>query len=143
MVNPEKIHGLLRNLGSSLDQLRKIAQMDQKRFLGDALASGAAKYYLQTAIEACIDIGNHIISSEGYRAPRDYRDVFTVLEENGLVTGVQATKLRQMAGLRNRLVHLYWEIDDELVFQYLQTNLNDFDEYNQAVLKFMRLTRPG
>lgn len=112
--------------------------MDQTRFLGDALASGAAKYYLQTAIETCIDIGNHIISSEGYRAPRDYRDVFTILEENGVVRSVQADNLRQMAGLRNRLVHLYWEIDDKLIFQFLQTNLSDFTEYNQAVLDFIQ-----
>jgi uncharacterized protein YutE (UPF0331/DUF86 family) len=122
--------------------LRQIAQMDQKHFLGDALALGAAKYYLQTAIEACIDAGNHIISSEGYRAPRDYRDVFTVLEENGVVTDAQAIKLRQMAGLRNRLVHLYWEIDDELIFQYLQTSLDDFNDYNRSVLNFLRRTKP-
>ena len=138
MVNPEKVHSLLRNLQSALEQLRQIAQMDQKRFLGDGLALGAAKYYLLTAIEACIDTGNHIIASEGYRAPQDYRDVFTVLEENRVVIDLLATKLRQMAGLRNRLVHLYWEIDDELIYQYIQANLNDFDEYNQAVLSFLR-----
>lgn len=51
MVNPEKAYGLLRNLQSALAQLRQIAQMDQKRFLGDGLALGAAKYYLQTGIE--------------------------------------------------------------------------------------------
>jgi hypothetical protein len=28
------------------------------------------------AIEICIDVGNHIIAGEGYRAPRDYGDVF-------------------------------------------------------------------
>jgi len=115
--------------------------MDQKLFLGDDLALGAAKYYLQTAIETCIDIGNHLISSEGYRAPRDYPDVFTILEENGVVTERQAVKLRQMAGLRNRLVHLYWEIDDQLIYQYIQGNLNDFDEYIQAVLGFLRRTK--
>lgn len=141
MVNPVKIHGLLRNLQAALDQLRQIAQTDRERFLGDSLALGAAKYYLQTAIEACIDIGNHIISSEGYRAPRDYRDVFTPLEENGVVTDVQAIELRQMAGLRNRLVHLYWEIDDDLIYQYIQVNLNDFDDYIQTVLDLLRRTK--
>jgi uncharacterized protein YutE (UPF0331/DUF86 family) len=136
MINPEKFHALLRNLQSALEQLRQIAQIDQKRFVEDRLVLGAAKYYLQTAIEACIDIGNHIISSEGYRAPRDYRDVFTILEENEIVTDVQSVKLRQMAGLRNRLVHLYWEIDDELLYQYIQANLNDFDDYIQSLLNY-------
>lgn len=138
MVNPEKVHSLLRNLQSALEQLRQIGQMDQKHFLGDGLVIGAAKYYLQTAIEACIDIGNHIISSEGYRAPRDYRDVFTILEENTLISNTQAIQLQQMAGLRNRLVHLYWEIDDELIYQYILANLSDFDQYIQSVLDFLK-----
>jgi uncharacterized protein YutE (UPF0331/DUF86 family) len=59
MVNPEKVHGLLRNLQSALEQLRQIAQMDQRLYVQDGLASGAAKYYLQMSIEACINIGNH------------------------------------------------------------------------------------
>jgi len=138
MVNPEKVHSLLRNLQSALEQLRQIGQMEQKHFLGDGLVIGAAKYYLQTAIEACIDIGNHIISSEGYRAPRDYRDVFTILEENTLISNTQAIQLQQMAGLRNRLVHLYWEIDDELIYQYILANLSDFDQYIQSVLDFLK-----
>ena len=142
MVNPEKVHGLLRHLGAAVDQLRQIAQMNHQRFLGDSLALGAAKYYLQTAIEACIDIGNHIISSEGYRAPRDYRDVFTILEENGVIPDAQAVKLRQMAGLRNRLVHLYWEIDDELIYQYIRTNLVDFEGYIQGILNYLRRIHP-
>jgi len=86
MVNPEKVHGHLRNLEKALDQLRKIAQTKQEVFLVDAITIGAAKYYLQTAIEACIDIGNHLIASEGYRAPKDYRDVFNILEENTVIT---------------------------------------------------------
>jgi len=138
MVNPEKVHSLLRNLQSALEQLRQIGQMEQKHFLGDGLVIGAAKYYLQTAIEACIDIGNHIISSEGYRAPRDYRDVFTILEENTLISNTQAIQLQQMAGLRNRLVHLYWEIDDELIYQYILANLSDFYQYIQSVLDFLK-----
>lgn len=77
MVNVEKVLGLLRALEDALEQLRRIVAIGRETFLSDGLALGAAKYYLQTAIEACIDIGNHIISSEGYRPPKDYRDVFT------------------------------------------------------------------
>jgi uncharacterized protein YutE (UPF0331/DUF86 family) len=66
MVNVEKVYGLLNNLESALGQLRQLAITDREKFLTDGLVLGAAKYYLQTAIEACIDIGNHIISSERY-----------------------------------------------------------------------------
>ncbi len=41
--------------------------------------------------------------------------------------------LRAMARFRNRLVHLYWDVDDELVYEYLQTSLGDFDRFAAAV----------
>jgi uncharacterized protein YutE (UPF0331/DUF86 family) len=138
MVNVEKVYNLLNNLESALGQLRQLGTIDREKLLTDGLVLGAAKYYLQTAIEACIDIGNHIISSERYRSPRDYRDVFTVLQENDIVDEDLAIRLRQMAGLRNRLVHLYWEIDDALIYAYLQSNLGDFEAYMRWISDFLK-----
>jgi uncharacterized protein YutE (UPF0331/DUF86 family) len=138
MVNPEKVHRLLHSLEDALFQLRKIASMEWENYSKDSLAMGAAKYYLQTGIEACIDIGNHIISSEGYRPPKDYRDVFTILLENEIIPDEVAHLLGQMAGLRNRLVHLYWQIDEELIYKYMKSNLIDFDRYSQLILEFLK-----
>ncbi len=43
-----------------------------------------------------------------------------------------------MAGLRNRLVHLYWEIDDIQLYDYLQGELGDFDLFVQHILAFVK-----
>jgi uncharacterized protein YutE (UPF0331/DUF86 family) len=98
---------------------------------------GGAKYYLQIAIEACINIGNHIIASENYRNPKDYRDIFTVLNEREILPEQFTARMRQMTGLRNRLVHLYWEVDHELIYHYLQNNLGDFDLFIGYILDFI------
>ncbi|MBI3362801.1 MAG: DUF86 domain-containing protein [Chloroflexi bacterium] len=98
MVNTPKIEGMLRNLATYLGQLRDIAQTERDAFVGDATKLGAAKYYLQISIEACLDIGSHIIASERYRAPKDYRDIFTVLNENDILPDDFTVTLRQMAG---------------------------------------------
>ena len=42
-----------------------------------------------------------------------------------------------MAKFRNRLVHLYWEIDPETVYQLLQDNLDDFVLFQQKVVSFL------
>ncbi len=138
MVNPEKVNRLLHSLKEALSQLRDISSMDWEGYKKDRIAMGAANYYLQTGIEACIDIGNHIISSEGYRSPKDYRDVFVVLQENGILPDEAAKFMVQMAGLRNRLVHLYWEIDEGLIYSYLKSNLGDFDKYIELILEFLK-----
>ena len=67
MVNAKKIQGLLDNLNTYVGYLRDIAQTERAAFLADPAKIGGAKYYLQTSIAACIDLGNHIIAAEHYR----------------------------------------------------------------------------
>ena len=38
-----------------------------------------------------------------------------------------------MARFRNRLVHLYWDVDDQLVAKYLSDGLGDFDRFAAAI----------
>jgi uncharacterized protein YutE (UPF0331/DUF86 family) len=85
VVNPVKVQALLDNLNTYVGYLREIAQTERSTFLSDLAKVGAAKYYLQTAIASCLDLGNHLIATEHYRQPKDYRDIFTVLHENGVL----------------------------------------------------------
>lgn len=138
MVKASKVEGLLRNLATYVGYLRKIAQTKQADFLSDPDKIGAAKYYLQVSIETCIDLANHVISTERYRAPTDYRDVFTVLNENGILPDDFTVTVRQMAGLRNLLVHLYWEVDDAQIYEDLKNRLGDFDRYARYIIDFVK-----
>ena len=36
------------------------------------------------------------------------------------------------------MVHLYWEIDDELIYEYIRSNLGDFDPYIHSILEFVK-----
>jgi uncharacterized protein YutE (UPF0331/DUF86 family) len=137
MVNVHKVEGMLTSLRESVIQLQEIAKLEKGELLQNGPVLGGAKYYLQIAIETCINIGNHIISAEGFRAPRDYRDVFSVLNENDILPDDFAITLRQMTGLRNRLVHLYWEVDDDLIYSYLQNNLGDFETFANFILEYI------
>jgi len=132
---------MLSNLSQYLSYLQELSQVEQTAFLSDPLKLGSAKYYLQISIETCINLGTHIISAKSYRAPRDYRDVFTVLLENSILSEELTRKLRQMAGLRNRLVHLYWEIDDEQVYLYLRHELGDFEQFVQQIVVFIEQSK--
>jgi uncharacterized protein YutE (UPF0331/DUF86 family) len=134
MVSVEKITYKLGQLDESLAVLGKIRGAPLDVFLNDKILIGSAKYYLQISIECCLDVANHIISAERYRAPRDYADTFSVLEEEKVIDSGFATKLRQMAKFRNRLVHLYGEIDDAHVHEILQGELKDFLDFKKTIL---------
>lgn len=138
MVNREKVEGLIRQQQEYLKHLRALAQVDEERFVSDPEKTGAAKYYCLVAIETCIDICNHITSAERFRAPLDYADAFTVLGEESIFPPEFTRTLEKMAGFRNRLVHVYAQIDDHLVHEFLRTRLDDFNRFQEYILKFIR-----
>ena len=135
MVSIDRITQKFIQLDEYLRLLRSISKTPVTAFLEDKILVGSAKYYLQVSIECCLDVANHIIASERYRAPNDYADSFKVIEEQGLVSAEFGQKLRQMAKFRNRLVHLYGEIDDAYVHQFIQEDLKDIEKLKTLVLK--------
>ena len=127
--NQERMTQLISQLRTALDRLRSLQSLSKEAFLQDPHKVGSAKYHFIVAIEAAIDLGNHLIAQNGYRAPNDYADTFQVLGEAGIISGDFVPILKQMARFRNRLVHLYWEVDDGTVYEILQTHLPDFKKY--------------
>ncbi len=64
---------------------------------------------------------------------KEYVDSFTVLGEQAVLDPPFAERLGEMARFRNRLVHLYWDIENRRVFSYLQDSLGDLEGFGQAV----------
>jgi len=135
MVSFEKVIYKFQQLDEYLRVLKKISRTPQETFLKDEILIGSAKYYLQVSIECCLDVANHIIASEKFRAPRDYADSFMVIQEEGIISSELGDKLRQMAKFRNRIVHLYGEIDDSYVYKYLQDDIKDTEEFKSIIVK--------
>ena len=134
MVSIEKIVQKFLQLDEYLGLLRDISRTPIKDFLNDKIIIGSAKYYLQVSIECCLDVTNHIIASEHFRAPKDYADSFKVIEERGLIPSDLAQKLRQMAKFRNRLVHLYGEVDNAYVYEFIKEDLKDIEELRSHII---------
>ena len=135
MVSFEKVIRKFQQLDEYIGILRAISQTPQETFLKDKIVIGSAKYYLQVSIECCLDVANHIIASEKFRAPKNYSDSFMVIQEEGLISSELGNKLRQMAKFRNRLVHLYGEVDDAYVYEYIIGELKDFIEFKSIIIK--------
>lgn len=69
--------------------------------------------------------------------PEDYGDTFMVMGEVGAMDTEFSENLRNMARFSNRLVHLYWEIDDKQLYRYLSERLGDFKTFLDAIAKFL------
>ncbi|MGI9861423.1 DUF86 domain-containing protein [Moorella naiadis] len=96
---------------------------------------GSAKYQFIVAIEAAIDLSNHIIAQNNWRIPEDYADTFRILGEAGIFPPEFVATLIKMARFRNRLVHIYWDVDNNTLYNILENDLKDFDTYLRAMTK--------
>ncbi len=130
-LDKERIQQLLGNMRESVHLLQELANLDKTDFVNDRHKQSSAKYNFVTAIEAAIDIANHIISRKAFRSPENYADTFQVLAEEGILDNEFAEELQKMARFRNRLVHLYWKLDVNEIWRILQSRLGDFDRYIQ------------
>lgn len=117
-----------------LDLLEDLSEADYENFVRDVRNVLATKHALQESIEACLDIGNHLISRKGFRRPDDYKGIFTVLEEERILSPDLAKNLVEMAKFRNLLVHMYGDVDNRRIFSILQKNLHDFRRFIRTVL---------
>src|SRR3989338_1515071 len=137
MVDIKKVTMLVDRLRQYVLKLKELGAFSEADFLKDAMKKDSARLNLQYALETCLDLTNHLISRFGFRAPKDYADSFKVLVENGVVTEGFLTKLRKMAKMRNRLVHLYWETDDKEIYSVLKQHLSDFELFAKSVLYYL------
>lgn len=90
---------------------------------------------LQRAIESAIDIAAHIVASEGLGVPSTTKEIFILLENEGIIDKKLSQKLRAMVGFRNIAVHDYHTIDIEILKSILTNNLQDIEEFYTAILK--------
>ena len=133
MVDKPKLDQMLSNLRRYLGVLRGLAAAPREAFLANPDKIGNAKYHLVIAVECCIDIANHVIASENYRFPKDNADSFVVLVAEGILPGESSEPLRTMARFRNRLFHLYWDVDDGRIHDYLREGLGDIESFANAI----------
>lgn len=137
LFDQERMVKLVSEHRKCISRLQALSKRSQEEFLSDPDKIASAKYHFIVAIETCIDMCNHVISRNGYRVPEDYADTFKVMEEVGAFPFDFSEELKNMAKFRNRLVHLYWEVDDSQVFEILQSKLGDFKRFLDSIAKFL------
>jgi len=135
VIDEDRILRLLRSIADDTAVLRQEAEASAER-RRDPIWLRGIKYTFVTAIEACVDVAQHICATEGWGPPADNGDAVRLLGEHGVLTAELATSMRKAVGFRNVLVHDYIEVDDEIVVGRLKS-LGDLDEFVRQVAVFV------
>lgn len=133
MVDPERMRAKLGLLRGYREELGRFMQLPRQRFQDEPAYGYALERLVQLAGQACIDLASHVIAANGWGVPGEFRETFTVLAKHQVITNELAEHLRELTGLRNRLVHAYDEVDDERLLDSLPEGLDDLDAFARAV----------
>lgn len=134
----ERILEHLKRLNKYYLHLLDFKSLSADEFEKDNIMRAAGERYLQLAIESCLNIGNRIISLRQFdqpvNTPETYADIFVELQRLGIVDSDFSKRLINMAKFRNRLVHLYWELETETVYRIIQENVEDFKLFQDKIV---------
>lgn len=132
-LNKDLIHARFEDIQQSLGRLREIREPSRAQFMADQDTRDIACYRLLVAIEAALQICFHVSAQRLQRAPETYAECFELLGEAEIISEDLSQDLQRMARFRAMLVHVYWEVDYDLVYDGLQTHLEDLQGFVHAV----------
>lgn len=137
-IDGDRVTECLRLLSEGSKILREKAQVSKDLYTGSRDLQAIVERRLQTATESCINIGNHLIARLGLGAPSDYADVFRVLSEAQMLPSALVRQMMDMARFRNLLMHVYWAIDHERVYDSLQTRLSVLEGFARHIARWLK-----
>jgi uncharacterized protein YutE (UPF0331/DUF86 family) len=101
----------IRELSDTLDDWERYLGIPLEQFKSDRDTRNMVLHAMLVSIQSSIDIATEIIAKRGLRRPTSYRDTFGILAEEGILSMDLARTLSDLAGFRNVLVHIYWDLD--------------------------------
>jgi uncharacterized protein YutE (UPF0331/DUF86 family) len=138
MINKRLITERLLLIDGYLRELRNLALIDKESFRGVKKNGAAAESFLRRSLEAIFDIGRHILAKTGnIDISAEYKSIARGLGDLQIIDLSLAEKLVQMAGYRNRMVHMYHIISDEELYEIITTELGDIESFVSGVKKYI------
>jgi len=139
MIDRERVERFVFLIRDAVRELQglHVGAMDLDVYQADKRTRALSEHYLRIAIETTLDLGRHVIIETGLGVPQEYREVGKILREQGVVPTDLGKQLEAMAGMRNVLVHLYWDIDYALLYETIGRELDTFERCIEHVFHYL------
>lgn len=140
MIDPLLIVRKSKLIAEDLRELEPIAEMTLEEYLNHHTKQVLSERYLERLIGRMIDINYHLLTETGNPPPSDYFHSFTELSKMGVLPPDFARDIARSAGLRNRLVHEYDEIEPEKVYEGIKAAVSAVPKYLSLVKNYAEST---
>lgn len=135
-IDRPAIERRLETIDRRVQQLRRLAPRAFAVDEPDDDLMLAIERGLHLCAQATLDVATHLAASAGHAVP-DYAAAIDVLGRIGVLPAAFAGQIRELAGFRNALVHLYLDLDRARVLGVLRAHLDDFEAFARHIVVYL------
>lgn len=135
-----KIESRLAEIRQRLVLLEKdFKPLAEEKLVQDENLYASAERHLEVAIQACLDIANHLVAVLNLaRFQKKNSEVFAVLAHEKIITTDCAEIMAKIIGYRNILVHDYLVVDRHQTYLNIQLGLDDLVEFLRQIELYLK-----
>lgn len=133
MEQSHVIRRKLTNLTEYLKEIEPLSNYTIKDYTSNYFIKRTGERLVQLIVESMVDINSMIIAEEKQPPPKDYFVSFEIMARLGYLPQQFAEELAPCTGMRNRIVHEYDKIEDDIVFSTIPKLKEMATEYIRLV----------
>ncbi|MDI6734952.1 MAG: DUF86 domain-containing protein [bacterium] len=137
MFNKEIVFQRANMAETSIKKLNKLKELPETIFLTDAQNIALAEHYLRISIDSLVDLATHIIAVKGLGRPGSSKDIINFLAQAEAIPHEFTKTTLRLIKLRDRLVHLYWEVESPEIYEVLQNEIPHISQLLNYLLKYI------
>lgn len=141
MVDDDVLVDKLRHVNRYTNDLREMRGMPEAEYLDDVVIQRAVERTLVNLIQACIDVAQHVRSSEDLSPGGTAKQEMEALGNADILSAETQSRMEEAVGFRNVLAHQYGEIDQQVVYEVLHEDLCWFERFQEEVAQWFQENR--
>jgi len=124
LVDSDVLKVRISEVRSAMNELRRLTSKSFMKL--DVDEKYSMRYNVIVLVESLVSLCTHIAADAYAESPTSYREAVRVVAERLGVTCVD--DLESLVGLRNLLIHRYWTVEDERIYESVKTNFKCVEE---------------
>lgn len=128
-VDDDVLRSRISEVRLAMDELQRLTSKPFAELNVDERYS--MRYNIVVMVESLASLCVHLATEAYAQRPMSYREAVRAVVEKMDLRGVE--DLESLVGLRNLLIHRYWIVEDERVYQGVKTNFKCVEKFLSRV----------
>lgn len=136
-IEPAIILNKLNFMDRYLNQLEVYESVPLEDYKASFELQLAVERLIQLIVQVGIDINSYILKRLNVELPKYGTNAVFEIAKLGILNEALATRLTESVKLRNLLVHLYEDINPDIVHFSIQDVLRDYPQYQRLIIQYL------